>query len=326
MKLRKQNVAADKRDCTETLDERIHVSIKQLMRLRHQAREFSYLPSQPVKSVLNGRKRSAIRGRGLDFIELREYRPGDDIRTMDWRVTLRTKAPHVRVYAEEKDRPVMLLVDQRQSMFFGSQWKMKSVIAAEMAALSAWRVLATGDRLGAVLFGDHEIKEFKPSRNQAKMVGLLSKMAEMNQALSVQELSQGDDGDTVSFERILKITEQLISHDALVILISDFIDWSPAALKRLKVIAQHNDVIAGLVYDELEQDLSNADRLVVSDGRYQYQIDHAKSDISARFKKAFDLSLTGLKDQFKKYDIPVLPISTNLPVYEQLVKHLGGRP
>ena len=126
-----------------------YTTLADLARLRYDARGFSYLPGQPVQSLLSGRKRSRLRGRGLDFDELRHYRPGDDIRTMDWRVTNRTGKPHVRVYTEERDRPVMAIVDQRLPMFFGSRVRMKSVAAAEMAALTAWRVLDVGDRIGA---------------------------------------------------------------------------------------------------------------------------------------------------------------------------------
>ena len=91
---------------------------RHLDRLRVQARGFSFLPRQPVRSLLAGRHASRIRGRGLDFEELRHYRVGDDVRFMDWRVTDRTGKPHVRVYTEERERPVLLLVDQRQSMIF----------------------------------------------------------------------------------------------------------------------------------------------------------------------------------------------------------------
>ena len=90
----------------------VYTNLKALVRLRHSARGFSYLPQQPLRSLLAGRKRSRLRGRGLDFDELRHYRPGDDIRTMDWRVTNRTGKPHVRVYTEERDRPALLLADE----------------------------------------------------------------------------------------------------------------------------------------------------------------------------------------------------------------------
>ena len=151
----------------------IHTSLSALVRLRFAARGFSYLPRQPVRSILSGRKRSRLRGRGLDFDELRHYRPGDDIRTMDWRVTNRTGKPHVRVYTEERDRPVIARVDQRMPMFFGSKKKMKSVIAAEVAALTAWRVLSASDRIGAIIFNDETIIEAKPSRSVERRSDLL---------------------------------------------------------------------------------------------------------------------------------------------------------
>src|SRR5210317_2432637 len=157
----------------ETRDGDVYTNLRALVRLRYTAQGFSYLPRQSVRSLLAGRKRSRLRGRGLGFDELRHYRPGDDIRTMDWRVTNRTGKPHVRVYTEERDRPVMVVVDQRLPMFFGSRRKMKSVVAAEMAALTAWRVLSVGDRVGAILFNDSRTLEAKPSRNERKIIGWL---------------------------------------------------------------------------------------------------------------------------------------------------------
>ena len=92
---------------------RVYASLDELVRLRFKASGFSFLPRQPVHSVLSGRHASRLRGRGLNFEELRNYLPGDDTRNIDWKVTARTREPFVRVYTEEKDRPVWLLVDQR---------------------------------------------------------------------------------------------------------------------------------------------------------------------------------------------------------------------
>ena len=119
----------------------VYVTLDELMRLQHRTRgAFSFLPRQPVHSLLAGRHASRIRGRGLNFEELRGYLPGDDIRTIDWKVTARTRKPYVRVFTEERDRPALLVVDQRLSMFFGTKKNMKSVTAAELAAAGAWRV------------------------------------------------------------------------------------------------------------------------------------------------------------------------------------------
>ncbi|MEZ5858576.1 MAG: DUF58 domain-containing protein [Geminicoccaceae bacterium] len=119
-------------------DPRVRVTLGHLRSLEGRARGLTFLPRQPARSVLNGRHASRLRGRGLNFEELRDYLPGDDVRAIDWKVTARTGRPHVRVMTEERDRPALIVVDQRMSMFFGSRLNMKSVTAAEAAALAAF--------------------------------------------------------------------------------------------------------------------------------------------------------------------------------------------
>ena len=132
---------------TQTEPPGIHADLSSLIALSGRAKGFDFRSRQPSHSILAGRHASKLRGRGLDFEELRTYLPGDDIRSIDWKVTARTGKPHVRVYTEERDRPAILLVDQRQDMFFGSVRNMKSVTAAETAALAAWRIVGSGDRI-----------------------------------------------------------------------------------------------------------------------------------------------------------------------------------
>lgn len=300
----------------------VHTSLKRLVGLRYHARGFSYIPRQPVHSVLAGRKRSRLRGRGLDFDELRHYRPGDDIRTMDWRVTRRMGSPFVRVYTEEKDRPVWLVVDQRVSMFFGSRRQMKSVAAAEAAALTAWRVIAAGDRVGALLFNDSQQTYARPSRAANSMMRWLDQMASMNQALGSRLAST----TTASgLEEALSTLQRHISHDGLVIIISDFEGWDERCLTRIKDIRQRNDVIAALVTDPLEHSVESADKLIVSDGYYQLAVDKESGETQRRFRQAFQLRLTDLTDNLKRHAIPLIPITTTEDVATQLQRQLGGQ-
>jgi len=121
--------------------------------MEHLSRGFSLLASkQKVRSLLGGKHASKLRGRGLDFEEVRNYVPGDDIRNIDWKVTARTQKTHSRVYSEEKEKPTLIVVDQSKSMFFGSQKRTKSVVAAELAALTAFKILKEGDRVGGIVF------------------------------------------------------------------------------------------------------------------------------------------------------------------------------
>ena len=306
----------------EQSQDQIYTSLQNLVRLRHTAGGFSYLPRQPVRSLLAGRKRSKLRGRGLDFDELRHYRPGDDIRTMDWRVTNRTGKPHVRVYTEERDRPVIVIVDQRLTMFFGSQYKMKSVVAAEVAAITAWRVLGVGDRIGAILFNDDKVAEARPARSEKKVMGWLGELAAMNNALSV---NLGIESQADALVSALKATERQISHDYLVVLISDFYGWNDAALDCIRRISQHNDIICSMIYDPLERDISSADKLVVSDGRYQLELNPDHNDLGDKYEASFESSFARVRADLTRHQIPVIPISTARPAAQQLQEQLGGQ-
>ncbi len=300
----------------------IYIDLPTLVRLRYNARGFSYLPRQPIRSLLSGRKRSRLRGRGLDFDELRHYRPGDDIRTMDWRVTNRTGKPHVRVYTEERDRPVIIVVDQRLPMFFGSENKMKSVVAAEIAALTAWRVLSSGDRVGAILFNDRHSKEVKPSRSEKKLLHWLGDLVAMNNDLRV---TPGHQSNPAALTSALRLLERSVSHDFLVVLISDFYGWDDESLGVIRRIGQHNDIICSLIYDPLEQNISKAHSLVISDGSYQLEIDPALHNIGDRFEASFNSSLAHVQNDLRQHDIAVLPVDTVVPVTDQLRQKLGGQ-
>ena len=170
-------------------DPRISVDLPHLRALEPAARGLSFLPKQPARSVLNGRHASRLRGRGLDFEDLRAYLPGDDIRTIDWKVTARTGRPHVRVMTEERDRPALIVVDQRMTMFFGSRLNMKSVTAAEAAAMAAFRILDQGDRVGGLVVGDSVLAELRPQRSRAALHRFLAALAEANALLESGEVT-----------------------------------------------------------------------------------------------------------------------------------------
>ena len=146
-------------------DPRVHVTLQHLRNLEGSSRGLTFLPRSNAASALNGRHASRLRGRGLNFEEMRDYLPGDDIRSIDWKATARTGSPHVRVFTEERDRPALLVVDQRMCMFFGSELNMKSTTAAEAAAMAAFRILDAGDRLGGIVFDDNGQKELPPRRS-----------------------------------------------------------------------------------------------------------------------------------------------------------------
>lgn len=305
-------------------DHLVYADLPKLIAMQHLAAGFSFLPKQAVHSILAGRHSSRLRGRGLNFEELRHYRAGDDIRTLDWKVTNRTKKPHVRVYTEERERSVLLLVDQRIAMFFGSKVKMKSVVAAEMAALSAWRTLAVGDRIGALVFNDHEIKQVKPQRSRNTAMQILHHTVAMNHTLSTgQGAGQGSGQNDEQLNRVLKEAERLCAHDCLIVVISDMSGWNQDTIKSIKRLTMHNDLIVPLVFDPLEKELPDHQSLVVSNGDVQIEVDARKLQLKQRFAEGFVSTVDYLQEALRKYHVPVIPIDTVLPVQDQVRKALG---
>ncbi|MBP0630164.1 MULTISPECIES: DUF58 domain-containing protein [unclassified Cupriavidus] len=298
----------------------VSVDAAALAALEVAARDFHFLPRQPVHSVLAGRHASRVRGRGLTFEEVRGYLPGDDIRSMDWRVTARTGKPHVRVYSEEKDRPVLLLVDQRINMFFGSRRAMKSVVAAEAAALAAWRVLSEGDRVGGLVFGDSDCIELAPRRSRQAVEHLLGEIARHNQALRADAPARRGAGQ---LNAALERAARLARHDHLVIVISDF-DGHDAATRDLMLsMSARNDLLTMLVYDPFLLELPDSGHLVVSDGELQVELGFGQTATRKGIADFVDAQSRNLLGWHRAIGVPLLPLSAAEETPLQLRRLLG---
>lgn len=300
-------------------DPRVHVSLADLRALEGRAKALHFLPRQPARSVLNGRHASRMRGRGLNFEELRGYLPGDDVRSIDWKVTARTREPHVRVFTEERDRPTLILVDQRMSMFFGSTLKMKAVTAAEMAALAAFRVLDQDDRVGAIVFGDSHIAEVRPQRSRRAVHRLLSEIADANARLH----AEAPNVEPMPLNRPLQSVARIARHDYLVIVISDFDGVDDRTETLLAGLARHNDLVLCLVTDPLAHDLPGGMRLVISDGMLQASIDTDAGEVRRDLMESSSQRLARIADWQRKLGIPVLPLSAGEETVPQVRKWMG---
>jgi len=300
----------------------VYADLDELMRLRFSASGFSFLPRQPIHSVLSGRHASRLRGRGLNFEELRNYLPGDDTRNIDWKVTARTREPYIRVYTEEKDRTVWLLVDQRISMFFGSRWKMKSVVAAEAAAVAAWRVLSQGDRVGAVIFDDSDLQVVPPHRSEERVAQILKQVVRKNHALNAK--SEIEPGPHM-LNRALQRVAALARHDCLICLIGDGTGIDEDTRKYVTRLTEHNDVLSVFIYDPLEQSMPEAGRLVFSDGLSQLEFNTGDRALREAFSRDFEQRVERMKATSRKHAIPLLPVHTAAPVLEQVRADLGQR-
>ncbi|NKK77937.1 DUF58 domain-containing protein [Rhizobium leguminosarum bv. viciae] len=250
-------------------DAGVYVSTDELVALESRARDLSFVQKARSHQQLAGRMQSAMRGRGLIFEELRDYLPGDDIRSIDWRVTARTSRPVVRVYSEEKERPALIIVDQRINMFFGSRRSMKSVAAAEAAMLCAWRILGSGDRVGGFVFGESETSEVKPHRSRNAVIAFADRIAEKNKELRADAASAAASGQ---LDAVLETVSNIAHHDHLVVVISDFDGHTARTRDLLLLLSSRNDVVCILVYDPFLLELPTSGDIVVTGGGAQAEL------------------------------------------------------
>lgn len=236
-------------------DDRVRPRLDTLIRLAAPA---SALPLQrsTVRALQSGRYLSRFKGRGMEFDETRPYVAGDDVRSLDWRVTARTGRVHTKTFREERERPVLLAVDYRASMFFGTRGAFKSVIAAQLAALIAWSAHHRGDRLGGVVFSESGRIEIKPEHNRRSVLRMLKELADATpQQLAAATGSMLQDA-LISLERHAHT-------GSLIFMFSDFHGFDDEAAAALSRLRRHGDTVLVRLYDPLEKSLP-------ADGRYRF--------------------------------------------------------
>ncbi|WP_394242511.1 DUF58 domain-containing protein [Vibrio astriarenae] len=306
-------------------DARIHTSYADLVRLQNHALSFTLLPHLHASNAMSGRHLSLFRGRGLNFEELRHYQLGDDIRSLDWKVTMRTGKPHVRVYSEEKDRHCLILVDQRSSMFFSSQHCMKSVVAAEVAALSAWRVLRDGDRIGVCIADTDKTHWQGASRAQPRLLEQLKQLAKTNQQLS----ALSTDDEKLTFSRWIDELSRRALKQSTIIIVSDWSGCSADDINRLKQLQRQNDVLAIMIVDPFETELPEKiakQSWVVGDGTYQIMLDsqHKVAKASQFLLTEKQQQILQLQQLMAAKRLPCILLSTTGDHISQYKQAVGG--
>ena len=272
------------------------------------------IPKRTVHSVLAGTHSSKLRGRGLDFEEVRLYVPGDDIRNIDWRVTARVGQTHTKVFNEERERPAFTVLDQSSMMFFGSELYVKSVIAAQAAALAGYRILKKGDRFGGIVFNDEHLEVIKPRRNRKAILRYLQITSDYNQQLVTRRSIQSN---KERLQQVLERTARFVTHDYVITIISDFRLLPETSYRLIKSLSKHNDVILVHVSDPLDQ-VNFKQGGLLTDGELQVRIKKGDSKADAawvaadkNFKQQFD-------DLLIKYRIPYITLNTKSPADQQI--------
>lgn len=288
----------------------IELSLGQLIEMRNNP----IIPwldlNSKVKTSRIGGFRSRFKGRGMDFDESRIYQIGDDIRNIDWRVTARTGEAHTKLFKEERERPVFVLLDQMPSMFFGTAQAFKSVVAGKIAAQLMWNTLTNGDRFGAMLFSQHNHVEMKPSSSRRNCMRLLNRIVENHQQVLAETFTQHAASTTATdsdkehlpednnqqFNDALRRLKHLAKPGSLIHIISDFNRFDDSCRRDLSNLSQHADIHCILVKDSIERELPPAGLYGITDGINNGFLNTGQESLRKSYQDAFDAKTTAIKD------------------------------
>jgi len=294
------------------------LDLQQLLDQRHVARALELYYQSRTRLGMSGSHISKAKGRGVDFEEHRAYQAGDDIRSIDWRVTARTGRPFTKIFREERERPVIIGVDQSHHMFFGSQISFKSVVAAEVAAILCWMTVDNGDRVGGVVYSDTINEMVKPRRGKRSAFRFLSLLAEYNQNLVAQHKPKTNSATKSNLRDALEHIYRITRPGSTIYLISDFSDMDKVCLQYMQQLSLHNNLTCIFIYDNLETQLPQPGVYNITNGDEMDTIDTYTSEVRETYHQAFEDKLQNLRAELNLLKVPLISLRTDQLVLEQL--------
>jgi len=299
----------------------IRVMLAELIDIRHRVREVPLFSTPHRRSPLVGLHHSRLRGRGIDFDQVRIYQPGDDVRTIDWRVTARTQEPHTKLFHEERERPIYLLVEQSQHLFFGSGLNFKSVLAAQAASLVGWAALAHNDRVGGLVFGNGEHHEIKPRRSKQSLLQLLDRLVRVNRQLDGQQRVDPD-----AFGLALRRAREVLRPGSLAVILCDERTLSEAAEQQLSLLGRHVDLLLMPVFDPLDHALPAAGLLRFAQYGARLELDTRDAGIRQAYRLLGEARMARWQRLADRLRVILMPLNTQYELVAQLREYLSAKP
>lgn len=291
-----------------------------LLELRHQAHTLGLASHHLVNSSFSGLYASVFRGQGLDFEEVREYREGDDIRNMDWKVTARTGDPHLKVFREERERSVMLCVDKGPHMEFGTRDTFKSIQAAHAAALIGWAANSLHDRVGGMLFGggSRHNAYFRPTKGRRALWRLLNALT--------SPTGEVPESPTNLLSDVLQQASRGIGTGGLVFVIADFNRPHKGLYKGLSLLRQHHSVVLVPVDDPAERELPDMGEVYfrAPDGEL-LRVDTSDAEGREAYQCAWQDRRDNVIRIANNAGCALIPVQTNQDVHFSLMQGLERR-
>lgn len=301
-----------------------YCELHELTGARFAAADWLLRQQQRALSPLFGSIRSSVRGRGLEFEEVRAYQAGDDVRTIDWRVTARSGRPFTKLFREERERPVLLVVDQRQPMFFGSRYCFKSKLAAWLGAVLAWSALEHGDRIGGLIIGNTERREIRPRRTRKTTMSWLSLLLAFNRRLQRDtQLHSAEQSLLAALSDLRRIARP----GSTIYLISDFHGVEhPQVREQLYALARHCEVFALFIFDPLERELPPPALYTVTDGTQRMVLDSGDRALRETHRNTFSTHRDYLQQLFTSLGIALIDCSTSAPPLQAFSARTSKKP
>lgn len=285
-----------------------------LAALLKKVRKIEIRTTRLVNDLFGGEYESVFKGQGIEFSDVREYVPGDDIRTIDWNVTARSQHPFVKKFVETRELTVLFAVDMSGSQYFGSTEKLKSEIAAEITAVLAFSAVKNNDKTGLLIVteGAEKFIPVKKGRNHALRV--------IREILGYQPRKKG-----TRLVEAIEFLHRVQRRTSVVFLISDFMDAGYE--KALKILSRKHDVIAIHLHDPLEQQFPNVGLVELADretGKTTF-VDTASEQFQEQFRRTAASSQAALEKLLKSLQIDRIDIPVNASYVEPLFKFFKGR-
>ena len=293
-----------------------------LIALRGRSRRLLLNLNLGARSILSGAHISRFRGRGMDYAESREYQPGDDVRHIDWRVTARTGMTHTKLYVEERERPVFLMLDFSPGMYFGTRGSFKSVTAARAAAYTAWAAIAGGDRIGGVVASPEGNRDLRPAAGRRGVLRLLKVIAD---ATEPPNKSRFRDDDSLLDDGLAHLCG-VVHPGSLVILFSDFYRCGEQTREYLVQLQKHNDVVACQVLDPLEREVPDPGNYPISNGAQTSRLDLTLRGGRARYRRYLAERQRGTVALFSESNIPLVELVNGEDIEAALAGAFGNEP
>jgi len=303
-----------------------HISLPDLIRLQADARALKLPSARPARSRQAGLQRSPQRGRGMAFAEVRQYQPGDDIRSIDWRVTARRQSPHTKLYEEERERPVLLLCDLGPSLFFASTGAYKQVRCAEIASILSWLALWAGDQVGGIVFNGQQLQVLRPARRKKSVLRLLDTLADQqhkpdpNGGLPTTGMENGP-----WLDQALAEARRVAHTGSRIFVLSDFLQVSDDTASLLGALARHNVVNALRIVDPLEQQLPGSGRFAVAGPEGPIWFDAGNPRFQQAWRERIESHEARLASCFRTAGVVSATVSTNDDPATVLKSLLGPR-